>query len=83
MQKIKVISAEWNPDNQVIVTIANVRLDGPSHEVEGKQVWLGIDPATKQKITLDNLNESQATYQVVNGLLLEKGFDAQIKFSIN
>lgn len=83
MQKIKVISAEWNPDNQVLVTIANVRLDGPSHEVEGKQVWLGMDSKTKQKITLDNLTESQATYEVVNALLLEKGFDAQIKFSIN
>ena len=60
--KTKIISAEWNPENEVVLNISDCQEDGM---LVGK----------KTRLTLDNITEDQATPEVVESRMIEMGYE--------
>ena len=65
MQNITVISAEWNPDNQIILQIAN----------NSKNLRGFCDAGTKRRVILENIAYSAATAETVCTKLREQGLN--------
>jgi hypothetical protein len=74
MTNITVISAEWNPDNQVILHIADNSKNLPGF----------CDAGTKRRIILDSIPESNATAQTVCAELRKMELNpVHEKFNVN
>jgi len=63
MKKVFVSSAEWNPSNQIILTVAECNEVGCQF------------PATRKKIILENIEEDFATSETVVSKLAEMEMD--------
>jgi hypothetical protein len=74
MKNITVVSAEWNPDNQVILNIADNSQNLPGF----------CDAGTKRRIILNNISESDATAATVCAKLREMELNpVHEKFNVN
>ena len=74
MKNITVISAEWNPANQVILQIAN-----NSQNLRGF-----CDAGTKRRVIIENVQEQDATAETVCAKLREQGLNpVHDKFNVN
>ena len=74
MQNVTVISAEWNPSNQIILQIA-----------DNSQNLIGFcDAGTKRHVVLDNIQEQDASAETVCAKLREQGLNpVHDKFNVN
>ena len=68
--KSKVTHAEWNPDNEVIVYIAEINEE---NVITGK----------KERVILDNISEEEASPSVVKEALAHKGYKIELPFRVD
>jgi hypothetical protein len=79
MKLVNVINAEWNPDNQIILKIA----DADVQNVNEAGVYPSIS-STKRTIVFNGITESEATATTVCNRLNSEGMQpTRTKFNIN